>query len=663
MIFIHRSCLFLLLILCLNTALSGQDETRWQLTPDGGIQWETKRIDSHVDHVEMSGFEISAIVHYGVKQGRLDGRVHLVFPLLRTIPNNTHGSLDFIFDRSDLPKIKVNGNEIFEYPNHFYLKGFLEIQSITKQKIEISRKMFPSTDHPAFIEQVVIKNNSSQTVEIEIPVLNQSDTTKAENGVNGSYVINVSTNKAGSYMLPPSDSMVYSLVYTGRLLHGSTPYLSSDYEFLKRKNLMEETFSDLNLVTPDEILNSAFNFAKLRAVESIYATKGGLMHGPGGGRYYAAIWANDQAEYANPFFPFLGNLAGNESAINSFRHFAKYMNNEFQPIPSSIVAEGLDYWNGAGDRGDMAMIAYGASRFCLANGNKQVARELWPLIEWCLEYCRRKLNDEGVVQSDCDELENRFPAGDANLNTSSLYYDALISSVYLGSNLDINDSQLAAYTSQAEKLRAAIEKYFASTLAGYETYKYYEGNETLRAWICTPLTVGIYDRSEGTIEALFSDELWTSDGLATEAGQTTFWDRATLYALRGVFAAGATDKAIDFFQYYSKRRLLGDHVPYPVEAYPEGNQRHLSAESALYCRVVTEGLFGIRPTGFSSFTLTPRLPASWDTMALRHIKAFGEEWHLAVHRKENKILVKVYNAEKVFFEKMIEEGATINIKI
>jgi len=33
------------------------------------------------------------------------------------------------------------------------------------------------------------------------------------------------------------------------------------------------------------------------------------MHGPGGGRYYAAIWANDQAEYANPFFPFLGNLA------------------------------------------------------------------------------------------------------------------------------------------------------------------------------------------------------------------------------------------------------------------------------------------------------------------------------------------------------------------
>ena len=32
-----------------------------------------------------------------------------------------------------------------------------------------------------------------------------------------------------------------------------------------------------------------------------------MMHGPGGLRYYAAIWANDQAEYINPFFAFLGD--------------------------------------------------------------------------------------------------------------------------------------------------------------------------------------------------------------------------------------------------------------------------------------------------------------------------------------------------------------------
>ena len=39
------------------------------------------------------------------------------------------------------------------------------------------------------------------------------------------------------------------------------------------------------------------------------------MHGPGGGRYYAAIWANDQAEYANPFFGYLGEGNPRASAL------------------------------------------------------------------------------------------------------------------------------------------------------------------------------------------------------------------------------------------------------------------------------------------------------------------------------------------------------------
>jgi cellobiose phosphorylase len=75
---------------------------------------------------------------------------------------------------------------------------------------------------------------------------------------------------------------------------------------------------------------------------------------------------------------------------------------------------------------------------------------------------------------------------------------------------------------------------------------------------------------------------------------------------------------------------LGEHVPYAVEAYPEGNQRHLSAESALYCRIITEGLFGIKPTGLNSFVCVPRLPEGWDDMVLRSIKAFGREFDLVV---------------------------------
>lgn len=384
------------------------------------------------------------------------------------------------------------------------------------------------------------------------------------------------------------------------------------------------------------------------------------MHSPGGQAYYAAIWANDQAEYIGPFFPFLGYEIGNKASLNAYLHFARFMNQEYKPIPSSIIAEGLDIWNGAGDRGDAAMIAYGASRYALARGNKNEAKQLWSLIEWTLEYCRRKLNSDGVVASDSDELEGRFPAGEANLNTSSLYYDALKSAAMLGKDLNIPESQLISYQKQSEVLKQNIEKYFGANVQGFNTYRYYKGNEKLRAWICSPLVMEIFDRKTETVNALFSSELWTNDGLASVSGDKTFWDRATLYALRGVFAAGETEKALSFLNYYSNRRLLGEHVPYPVEAFPEGGQRHLSAESGLYCRIITEGLFGIRPTGLRKFRLTPRLPKDWDKMALRKINLCETVFDIEIFREKDGLAVKIINSVKdQTFN--IKEGETINV--
>lgn len=95
-------------------------------------------------------------------------------------------------------------------------------------------------------------------------------------------------------------------------------------------------------------------------------------------------------------------------------------------------------------------------------------------------------------------------------------------------------------------MKPSIEKYFGSKIGGFDTYKYYKENDTLRAWICIPVTMGIYERKAGTIAALFSPGLWTEDGLASLAGDKTFWDRSTLYALRGVLASGETDQALRF---------------------------------------------------------------------------------------------------------------------
>ncbi|MCE5227011.1 MAG: hypothetical protein LLG05_14295, partial [Porphyromonadaceae bacterium] len=153
------------------------------------------------------------------------------------------------------------------------------------------------------------------------------------------------------------------------------------------------------------------------------------------------------------------------------------------------------------------------------------------------------------------------------------------------------------------------------------------------------------------------------EGLLTQAGSETFWDRSTLYALRGVYACGETEKATDYLKYYSEHRLLGEHVPYPIEAWPEGDQRHLSAESGLYCRIITEGLFGIRPTGLHSFSLTPRLPKEWNEMSLKKMNAFGNSADIEVSRNKTNIVVVIKPEKGKVIRKSMKDGETLIVKL
>jgi len=307
------------------------------------------------------------------------------------------------------------------------------------------------------------------------------------------------------------------------------------------------------------------------------------------------------------------------------------------------------------------MIAYGASRFLLARADRSEAQQLWPLVKWCLEYCRRQITPDGVVASQSDELEGRFPAGKANLNTSCLYYDALVSAAYIAREMGESPSP---YKKQADALRQSISRYFAAEVEGYQTYRYYDGNDRLRSWICTPLTMGILDRKEGTVKALLSPEMWSVHGLLTQSGSETFWDRSALYALRGIYAASEREVATDKLHSYSEDRLLGEHVPYAVEAWPEGSQRHLSAESGLYCRIITEGLFGIRPSGFNTFLLTPQIPDGWPYMKLSGIDAFdGEPFAIIVTRGEKGLNVSLERDGRSFKTYKCRVGETITCSV
>ena len=618
------------------------------------------------DHIEMSGEMVSFVTRWNIDEMKnFSQERSLVFPMLRTIPNNTHASLMYRMQTDIVSLLGVNGlapvqlgvkkvsiNGALQVVSQYGI-GVVNTGAARKRApspvVEITYTGFPCTTLPMMCETYEVKNIASRPLTVAVPEFVQKAKTDPAKGVDGAYIIQAEIYGNGTYVIEPGKSITFGAAfqaYREKNEKAITPDVKAEYA--KRMAYVKNSIDgSLVLETPEKVIDTEFRFAKIRASESIYRTKGGLMHGPGGESYYAAIWANDQSEYVNPLFPFMGYQIGNESSLNCYKHFARFMNDQYKLLPSSIIAEGLDTWGGAGDRGDAAMNAHGATRYVLARGSVEEAKELWPFIKWCLEYTRRQLNDAGVPRSDRDELEGRFPAGEANLCTATLYYDGLVSAAYLAPLVGEPKSVANAYRKQAEDLYKAINKYFSAKVSGFETYRYYDGNTVLRSWICMPLCFGFKERAEGTLAALYSPKLLTVDGLLTAEGDVTFWDRSTLYALRGAYVAGAADQATKQLLDYSNRRLLGTHVPYPIEAWPEGSQRHLSAESGLYCRIITEGLFGIRPTGFNSFNLTIQLPTAWNEMALRHVKAFGGDFDIEVKRKsETQAEVFIKNAGK-----------------
>ena len=662
------SAIIISLVLC----SIGVAQNRWTIQPDGNtIRMDASAVSlPHSDHVEMSGKMMAVVLYWDVSaEGRFYVDRSLVFPMLRTIPNNTHASLMLRQNLDVVAQLRINNNHRLNFKTRYVeLDGVMRVveeHSSGKYGLEVERVIFPTMEQQMMCEHYVLRNTGTIAYALQIPELKQEITTDPKRGVKGAYKVLSQIKGGGVYELQPGQSVEFDFVVEAlNNEQQSVAELDVKQLLAEREAYVAQIDDNLILDTPDDTIDTEFRYAKIRASESICKTKGGYMHAPGGESYYAAIWANDQAEYVNPFFPFLGYDVGNESAINSYRHFARFMNDEWKPIPSSIIAEGDDIWNGAGDRGDGAMIAYGAARYALTRSDRGEAEELWPLIEWCLEYCRRQINDKGVVKSDKDELEGRFPAGDANLCTSTLYYDALLSAAYLGKELGKSPKLVADYRSRAKAMRAAIESHFGANVKGYETYRYYEGNDILRSWICMPLCVGIYDRAEATMDAMFKSDLFTRDGLLTAQNSTTFWDRSTLYAFRGAYAAGYADFITEHLSYYSNRRLLGDHVPYPIEAWPEGSQRHLSAESGLYCRIITEGMFGIRPTGMRSFELKVEIPSDWEFARLKHVRAFGGDFDIEAERKANgkmQITVREQDGKVQTFN--VKAGTLINVKL
>jgi hypothetical protein len=627
----------------------------------------------HSDNMEMSGQQVSAIIRYTVDEDRnLTVVRHLIYPQLRVYIDSDasrwkkyRAYLKHDYGDELLPSIVCDERTCVPGPlDSVSIRGMLVFHHAPQQGIRVRRTLLPSMTERLFAEGWELTNMGDTPVNLRI-----GDTyfSKEQEGDLGIYQAEVSSTAGTSVTLSPGEQYSFTTYFAAYLNNEPAIITNFDEVLALRQAFLDTMRTHLVLRTPDPVLNTLFYFSKIRAAESIFKTSMGLVHSPGGGRYYTGVWANDQAEYSGPFFPYLGYETGDLAALNAYRVFLNHIPEGDGHFWSSFEMDGSLTCCGA-DRGDAAMIAFGAAHYAMAGGDEATARGLWPLIEWCLDYCDRRRNDAGVVVSDSDEMEGRIATGSANLSTSSLYYGALLLASDLGDAIGLPARQVKEYRRQAGEMHDAIERHFGATIEGLDTYQYFEGHEYLRHWICLPLVMGITDRRDGTLEALFT-KLWTDNGVRVEYNPgleepDLFWDRGTLYAFRGAFRAGAPDRALDRLTAYSNTRLLGFHVPYVVEAWPEGNMAHLSAESALYCRIFTEGMLGINPTGLRQFDMTPRLPADWDMLSLEHIHAFDADMTITVMRKaDEKILVTVSDGEETIQNTLTDPGETIRIDL
>lgn len=595
---------------------------------DGVIFLPTNEYLPYYNHIEMTGFEMSSIISYQIdKNCRLKMYLFCVFPQIRVVPNETRGSLSVHFKNVDISICKAK-----KAVTKVSFDGTLKIEE-QGDGIKIVHEFSPGYDKKTLIEKIDVVNLGTEAkrfcVKNKSPMRKINKCFLVENKEQCLYTQVFSLNgrsvDRSKYLeILPNQQLSFVVSYGAERLSVEDACCQLE----SRRNFIKQSKDRLKITTPDLNINLMTEFCKIRASESIFNTKNGLMHGPGGGNYYAALWTNDQCEYANPLFAYLGYKKGQEQSLNCYRLYSRLASSD-KAIPTSIVACGDGIWNGAGDRGDTSMYLYGLCRYLLTTGDRKTANELMPSIEKAVDYVVKNITDDGIVKSDSDELENRFESGKANLSVSCITYDALISLGYLYSALNYNEQSERLFA-LSEKIKDGIERYFGADVEGYKTYRYCKEESHLRSWICLPLTVGIFERKDETINALLSNKLYKNGGFLTRSGDKTYWDRSALYAMRGLFYSGEADKACEVLTNYTKERLLGCHVPYPVEAFPEGNSAQLSAESALYLRIFTEGLLGYRPTGFDSFEIKPSLPKKWDRIDFNNLNLFGKKYNISI---------------------------------
>lgn len=554
-----------------------------------------------------------------------------------------------------LPEVEINGKPMANgLPSSVHFDGKFTLNYPEVGGVVFTRTAYPSMDKALVIEEWQLRNTSSKPITVAV----KADSKKTALYDRVSVIWNCPEVKPES--VKPGAVISF---------HTSVQAHLNDKPELAVNVVAERAARDAvataawrgpgRLETPEPALDAAFALQKFHVLESPIETGQGIITHNGSLTYSPGIWANDPVEYSSPLFPFFGDAGLNRAAMNMYLVWQDYCQKHgADPFPGSFEHANLQLTQK--DRGDDAMVLYGLSKFLLFQGDHAAAEKLWPLIEFSAASVLKHTNDKGIVASKTDEMEDRYPTGDANLSTSALAYGGYRLAANLARSL--GKPVAAEFDTRADTLRKSIDTYFAAKVEGFDTYRYYAGNSTLRGWILLPLAMGITERQPGTVAALLSDKLWPgrekgADILA-ESTRSTEWGRETYYALRVLFKAGRTEEAIDLTRRVVRAQIFGSRGPYPDE-----DAIDMLCPGSLFPRVFTEGMFGIVPTGLDSFECTPWLPKAWPRMALRDVRAFGQTWDLVVERDGEQQKITLSSGGQTIVTTTAAAGKTIAVTL
>jgi len=574
------------------------------------------------------------------------------FNLQRDVQNKPQ----ILFDagRESIPEVRVNDKPLeSKLPSSVTFDGMLTLTYPPSGGVLVSRTVYPSTTKALVIEEWQLRNTTDKPVTVTVaPARSVKSPDKKIDIVWTCQGVKSSSLKSGGVL-------AFTTSLHAKSASGSDIAVDVTAERAARRALAVAAWRGPGrLETPDKSLDVAFALQKLHVLECPIETIKGVITHNGSLTYSPGIWANDPVEYSSPVFPFFGDPELNRAGMNMYRVWQDYCQKKgIVPFPGSFESASLNLTQK--ERGDDAMVLYGLSKFLLFQGDRAAAKELWPLIEYSAASVLKHTTADGIVASQTDEMEDRYPTGTANLSTSALAYGGYRQAAHLARAL--GKPVAVEFDQRADTLRKGIEAYFGAEIEGFKTYRYYKENTTLRGWILLPLAMGITERKDATVAALTSDKLWPNRNagadILAESTRPTEWGRETYYALRVLFKAGRTEEALDLTQRVVKTQIFGPKGPYPDE-----DAIDMLCPGSLYPRVFTEGMFGIVPTGLDSFECTPWLPKDWPRMALRDVRAFGQAWDLAVERDGDQQKITVTRGGKTVMTGTGPAGKTYQVR-